>query len=34
MSAEKNNMNNASKNEALSKDAQSIAGDVYVQDVH
>ena len=34
MSAEKNNLNNASKNEALSKNSQSVAGDIYVQDVH
>ena len=34
MSAEKNNLNNASKNEALSKNLQSVAGDIYVQDVH
>ena len=34
MSAEKNNLNNASKNEALSRNSQSVAGDIYVQDVH
>ena len=34
MSAEKNNLNNASKNEALSRNSQSGAGDIYVQDVH
>ena len=34
MSAEKNNMNSASKNEALSKNSNTVAGDIYVQDVH
>ena len=34
MSAEKKNMNSASKNEALSKNSNTVAGDIYVQDVH
>ena len=34
MSVEKNNMNSASKKEALSKNSNSVAGDIYVQDVH
>ena len=34
MSAEKNNINSASKNEALSKNSNTVAGDIYVQDVH
>ena len=34
MSAEKNNMNSASQKEALSKNSNTIVGDIYVQDVH
>ena len=34
MSAEKNNMNSASQKEALSKNSNSVVGDIYVQDVH
>jgi len=34
MSAEKNNIDSASQNEALSKNPNTIAGDIYVQDVH
>tara|TARA_B000000532_G_scaffold176443_2_gene143106 strand:+ start:1823 stop:3574 length:1752 start_codon:yes stop_codon:yes gene_type:complete len=34
MSAEKNNMNSASQKEALSKNSNTVVGDIYVQDVH
>ena len=34
MCAEKNNMNSASQKEALSKNSNSVVGDIYVQDVH
>ena len=34
MSAEKNNLNSASKKEALSQNSNTVAGDIYVQDVH
>ncbi len=34
MSAEKNNMNSASKKEALSRNSNTVQGDIYVQDVH
>ncbi len=34
MSAEKNNINSASKKEALSKNSNTVQGDIYVQDVH
>ena len=34
MSAEKNNMNSASQKEALSKNSNTVQGDIYVQDVH
>ena len=34
MSAEKNNLNSASKKEALSKNSDAVQGDIYVQDVH
>ena len=34
MSAEKNNLNSASKKEALSKNSNTVQGDIYVQDVH
>ncbi len=34
MSAEKNNMNSASQKEALSKNSDTVQGDIYVQDVH
>ena len=34
MSAEKNNIDSASQNEALSKNSNTVAGDIYVQDVH
>ncbi len=34
MSAEKNNLNSASQKEALSKDSNTVQGDIYVQDVH
>jgi len=34
MSAEKNNLNSASQKEALSKNSNTVQGDIYVQDVH
>ena len=34
MSAEKNNLDSASKKEALSNNSNTVAGDIYVQDVH
>ena len=34
MSAEKNNLNSASEKEALSKNSDTVQGDIYVQDVH
>ena len=34
MSAEKNNLNSASQKEALSKNSDTVQGDIYVQDVH
>ena len=34
MSAEKNNLDSAPQKEALSKNSNTIAGDIYVQDVH
>jgi len=34
MSAEKNNLNSASQKEALSKNSNTVVGDIYVQDVH
>ncbi len=34
MSAEKNNLDSASKKEALSNNSNSVQGDIYVQDVH
>ena len=34
MSAEKNNFDIASKKEALSKNSETVVGDIYVQDVH
>ena len=34
MSAEKNNLDSASKKEALSKNSNTVQGDIYVQDVH
>ena len=34
MSAEKNNLNSASKKEALSQNSNTVTGDIYVQDVH
>ena len=34
MSAEKNNLNSASQKEALSKNTNTVQGDIYVQDVH
>ena len=34
MSAEKNNIDSTSQNEVLSKNSNTIAGDIYVQDVH
>ena len=34
MSAAKNNINSASKKEALSKNSNTVQGDIYVQDVH
>ena len=34
MSAEKNNMDSASQKEALSKNSNTVVGDIYVQDVH
>jgi len=34
MSAEKNNFDSASKKEALSKNSETVVGDIYVQDVH
>ena len=34
MSAEKNNLDSASKKEALSKNQNTVSGDIYVQDVH
>ncbi len=34
MSAEKNNMNSALQKEALSKNSNTVVGDIYVQDVH
>ncbi len=34
MSAEKNNMNSASQKEALSRNSNTVQGDIYVQDVH
>ncbi len=34
MSAEKNNIDSASQDKALSKNSNTVAGDIYVQDVH
>jgi len=34
MSAEKNNLNSASEKEALSKNSDTVQGDIYVQDIH